>query len=281
MPVPNYRIRFRHFVACAMISTGLSVPALSLAHDFWLEPDRFFLDVEGSQAVSIFIGHPDEKIRWDLQPERLIAVRRVSSHEVRDQFQYYQSGDPALTMQVDAPGLHWVTVETQDSISELPADRFNDYVEKENLTAIEMDRIRKRKVEEAGIERYSRRAKTLVAVGDWEAGNDDHITRPLGLTLEIIPALNPLSAEAGSPLPFEVRYRGQPLSGALIKIIRLDQDEEMRKVVTGSDGRVIIPRPETGRWMYHVIWGSPLPDSYDQDYDTIFSSLTFSVDVPD
>lgn len=282
MDIYRFFRQLGHVLAFIIMIVSLGVSCRAFAHDFWLEPTHFSLSADQPQSVSIFIGHPDEKIRWDLQPERLIAVRSFGADKMRDQFQYYRDGDPALTMSGHSEGVYWLTVETQDSISELPADRFNAYIEKENLTAIALHRIQKRTTQDAGIERYSRRAKTLVAVGDWTDTSDSHITQPLGLTLEIVPKANPLTAEPGAQVPLEVRYRGQALPGAQIKIIRLDgglQDEEaIETVLTDPDGVATVIRPETGRWMYHVIWGSPLPDGYEQGYDTIFSSLTFSAD---
>lgn len=264
-----------------ILSTSVILSALvspALAHDFWLQPEQFTIQAGDAQPADVLIGHPEDKLRWPLAPERLISVQTVGPTRLTDQVQHYKPEKKHLTVRVEEDGYHWLTIATQDSVSELESERFDDYVEDENLIAIKAHRNRLFARDKAGVERYSRRGKALLTVGDVTGAVSDHVTRPVGLTLEIIPLVNPLAIEAGADLPLEVRYRGQPLPGARIKIIRLDETETLDPVDTDATGRATVIRPSDGEWMYHVIWGTPLPKSYDQDYDTIFSSLSFSVD---
>ena len=271
------KFSLRAVARIAFVTSSLCLAASASAHDFWLEPEQFQVDPQTTQTVNVRIGHPSDRSAWSLQPERLIGVRALGPTGLTDQHQYYSPGDEALTFIPEDEGLHWVLIETQNSISELPAEAFNDYIKKEHLTAIQTDRIRQRETDLPGVERYSRRGKALVGVGDWMAASMDHVTQPLGLTLEIIPMENPLLLQAGEALPLEVRYRGQPLAGAQIKVIRLDEEVKPGEVLTDEAGRASVSRPAEGRWMYHVIWGTPLSESYPQDFDTIFSSMTFEV----
>lgn len=271
----SHRLKCRAAASFILFISSMSVGAVTSAHDFWLEPEQFQIEAGETHTVNTRIGHPDDRSSWALQPERLIGVRAIGPSGLTDQHQYFSPGDAALTFMPEEPGLHWFTIETQDAISDLPADQFNDYVQDEHLMAIQTDRVRRRETDRSGVERYSRRGKTLIAVGDWADASMDHVTKPLGLTLEIIPTENPYLLDAGESLPLEVRYRGQPLSNAQIKIIRLDETVETEKIFTDQTGRVEVTRPEEGRWMYHVIWGTPLADNYQQDFDTIFSSATF------
>lgn len=267
----------RRCAALGVLASVFITNAGASAHDFWLEPSQFHAETVGEQAVSVRIGHPEDRSAWPLSPERLISVRAIGPTGLSDQQRYYSTNDRTLTFKPEEPGLHWFMIETQDAISELPADAFNSYLDEEHLTAIQAHRVFERETDMSGVERYSRRGKTLIAVGDWEETGTDHVTRPLGLTLEIIPLENPLRLASGEQLPLQVRYRGQPLSGAQIKVIRLDEKAETENHLTGDDGLVTVSRPSEGRWMYHVVWGTALPDFYDQDFDTIFSSLTFEI----
>lgn len=244
------------------------------AHDFWLQPEEYSMESNAPLGVDVFIGHPEDQMRWPLSPERVIAFRSVGSGGVTDHQSRVVEGEPTPQLTFKGDGLHWLTIETQDSISTLGAKKFNDYVADEGLKAIALDRTRRRAMRKKGVERYSRRGKALVAIGDWRTASADHVTRPLGLTLELVPQTNPMDVGAGEPWPLTVHYRGQALAGATVKQISIGDDTPIIKHVTDANGQISPPRPEGGAWVYHVIWSTPLPDHYDEDYDTIFSSLS-------
>ncbi|MFB9373672.1 DUF4198 domain-containing protein [Algimonas porphyrae] len=278
--MPQYRsqLKFRHVPAMGLIAAVLGFGITASAHDFWLQPKSFAVDTATDFAVDVMIGHPEDQMPWSLAPERLIGLRTFGPGPIQDQVQFYEPSDGHLTINVQEPGLFWLAIETQDSVSRLESDRFNDYIDKEGLTAVQLHRIEARTTDDAGIERYSRRSKALIAAGQWRERPHDHITDPLGLTLEIIPKINPMTLDPGAAMPLEVRYRGKPLAGAKIKTIRLDETDVREPVMTDQNGLAVVEKPIEGQWMYHVIWGTPLPHSYDQDYDTIFSSMTFSAE---
>jgi hypothetical protein len=75
-----------------------------------------------------------------------------------------------------------------------------------------------------------------------------------------------------------VLYDGQPLPGALVKLMNLDQDlsvaDQQRTSVAGI---ATFAMPPGGRWLMSVVWTKPLTNASDADYETTFSSLTFGV----
>jgi len=265
-------------LACLM---GLSatLPLAASAHDFWMEPEAFKAAEPGPVSLDLRIGHPDDRDYWPFRPDRVLSFTSIGPDGLRDQQAVINTAS-AQTLDAElTEGLHVVAIQTQDSISELEADRFNEYIAKEGVTPIEVHRVKMRTTDEAGVERYSRRGKTLIAMGGWQSHPTDHATRPVGLTLELTPLQNPYALEAGETIDIEARYRGLPQPGVTVKIVRLGVEEDIsQKAVTDENGLISVPKPDGGDWMFHAIWASPLPQGSDQDYDTIFSSLTITAD---
>ncbi|MGB3456287.1 MAG: DUF4198 domain-containing protein [Litorimonas sp.] len=260
--------------AALIVLMATALPAA--AHDFWIVPETPVMETPGETRIDFRIGHAGDVQNWPLRPDRVLSWQSVGPNGLTDQQAGLTTGaDADLPVILDAPGLHLVSVITQDSISELTAKRFNDYIEKEGLKDVIDHRERTRGTRRKGVERYSRRGKTLIAVGDWARTGMDHVTQPLGHTLEITPLANPMTTAPGERLALEVRYRGERLPNAVVRFSPLHTVEDPETLRTDADGRVEIVMPEGGQWLLHVVWSTVLPDGSDQPYDTIFSSFSF------
>lgn len=260
-----------------VLGLGFAVPAA--AHDFWLQPKTFRMDQPGPLGVQALIGHSDDVSSWPTQAARIIAFNSVGPDGVTDQ-QANLGDDPeggALRPALAVPGLHIVALTSIHSVSDLPADDFNSYVEEEGVRPILEDRMARGTMEQNGREIYSRRGKAIILVGDLDAASDEHITRPIGMTLEIIPLSNPMRASADDGFDFEVRYRGLPVDGALVHMQSLSKaDATIEPIRTDANGRASFSPGIGGAWMLHTVWASRIFHDPRGDYDTIFSSLTFS-----
>jgi uncharacterized GH25 family protein len=125
-----------------------------------------------------------------------------------------------------------------------------------------------------GSEIYSRHAKAILQIGT--VVSPGWVTRPLGLPLEILPEINPYAEPKPTALPVRVLYEGRPLTGALVKLTELEHDAEPFETHrTDSMGRAIFALPGKGTWLLNVIWTKPLPKSFETDFETVFSSLSF------
>jgi uncharacterized GH25 family protein len=115
----------------------------------------------------------------------------------------------------------------------------------------------------------------LVQVGP-PGADQPHVTRPIGLTLEIVPERNPYAPRASDALPVRVIYEGRPLPGALVKLTNLGADEKpVAQVRTDGAGRATFSVPRRGEWLLNVVWTKPIQGDAPGDFDTTFSSLTF------
>ncbi|CAM3854742.1 DUF4198 domain-containing protein [Litorimonas haliclonae] len=262
----------------ASVWLGFSAPAS--AHDFWIAPGSYSAEIGETTDLSIMVGHPEDQNSWSISPHRVVSLRSVGPNGILDQ-QSLISGSDAndpMSLSFDSEGVHVLTIETTSAYSELEAEKFNDYLDEEGLTPIQIDRVSKRKISEPGTEIYSRRGKTIVNVGEPGDSDPSYVTSPLGLTLEVVPTTNPVRLQDGESLSAHIYYRGQAMPGVNVKLVSLDTNKgQVDSQKSDAEGKVSFPKPDTGDWMLHAIWSDPMEDTSRADYDTIFSSLSFSI----
>ncbi|MDE1146310.1 MAG: DUF4198 domain-containing protein [Azospirillaceae bacterium] len=261
----------------------LLVATPAAAHDFWVQPQTCWPAPDTVTPLTLQVGHGPYRQRSPLPLHRIIRFQAVAPDgTVSDLRADLRPGgaDQDGTVRLKSPGTHMLVLETDDSAqSHLPALRFNDYLVAEGLTPALDLRQRGRRMDADGSENYSRRAKALAQVGpvlEARNGETDPVTRPLGLTLEIVPERNPYAEPRAADLPVRVYYRGQPLAGALVKLTDLAHDSEPAESHrTDADGRARFQAPSAGDWLLNVIWTRPQPADAETDFDTVFSSLMF------
>lgn len=264
----------RGFVALVL---GVALSGTAMAHDFWLQPRSWQTGPGNPLPFVVEVGHGSFRQQWGADRGRLLELNdraRGGTVDVRPLFK--PGGEvPHLTRTFRREGLHIISLVSANAASNLPAIRFNDYLNAEGLTPAIDARTRTGKMNATGRELYSRRAKALVQVGRQSSSDDVLATRPIGLTLEIVPLRNPYSLAADHILPVRILYEGRPLSGALVKLTSLEFDAKPLRVVrTDSNGEARFQVPQVGSWLVNVIWTKPVL-SRDADFLTTFSSLTF------
>jgi uncharacterized GH25 family protein len=263
----------------SLFALALACAAGASAHDLWLQPSSFAAAPGSHVPVSILIGHGRDRENWGVRSDRIVLLRSIGPDgRATNLMPLLQpnSATPVLNVRFAQPGTHLVAMESNHSQSDLPAARFNEYLEEEGLTPAIAHRQRTGANGRPGREIYSRRAKTLVQIGATGRAAQTPATTRLGLTLEIVPERDPYQLAPGQELPVRIFFEGRPLSGALVKLTNLAADE--RPVATArsdSAGRARFAVPRTGEWLINVIWTKPVTGNPQADYDTTFSSLTF------
>lgn len=266
----------KRFFAIFTVGTMLAIPAV--AHDFWLQPTRFILPAPATVPILIYVGHGAARDRWAQLPERVILFRSIGADGMIDRKPMLTLDGPRYDAEVPLArrGAYILAFQSNAASSDLPFLRFNDYVVDEGLTPIAAHRQRTGTERTNGREQYSRRAKAIIQVGPVDTASVARVTRPVGLSLEIVPERHPLALKSGEPLPVRVYFNRQPLAGALIKLTDLDADAKPVKIMrTDRAGRAMFALPKKGQWQFNVIWSVVTPKNPAADYRTTFSSLTF------
>jgi uncharacterized GH25 family protein len=233
------------YCAIACLS-GLGTSSDAVAHEFWVQPDQYWLAPSQTLSLTLQVGEAPERQRSP------IPLRRITRFVMRDPLGSIADLRAHGTVRLETPGAYVVAVETDNQAY----NRLPD-----------------------GIERYSRATKAIVQVGSQHA--QVHVTKPFGLRLEIVPDISPYSEPRRVRLPVRVIYEGRPLRGALIKLTGLERevgwaDEQL----TDRAGRASFRMPVAGTWLLHVVWTTRLENSSDADFETVFSSLTFGFPAP-
>lgn len=263
-------------IRTALAALALTVSSAAAAHSFWLEPQEHSLEPGQELRVDFKVGDTGEVAdHWALYWERIASLRLFGPDGATDQQRAVITTTRAepghAVLGYLQPGSYILAFESNPSFSDLEAERFNNYVEHVGLTAIAEYRERLGLTGEAGTELYSRRAKTLLQVGNAPTTN---VTVPIGQTLEIVPTVHPLSVGAGEPFQMMVLWRGEPLAGALMQVSPLDASAEIQEFTSDEHGLVTIPEQLSTATLYSVVWGVPAPNDARADFITFFSSLT-------
>lgn len=260
----------------AIAALVLAVPTAAAAHNFWLEPETHHLEESGPVEIAFKVGDTGEGAAdWPVYWERIISLRLYGPDGVSDEQQSVQTSRPGArgtaSVRLDAPGTYVLAFESTASFSNLEAEQFDRYVANEGLSAIAEHRSRFDRSRTSGTELYSRRAKTILQLGEEQTSN---AMQRVGHTLEIVAGQNPFSMGEGEQLPLSVWFRGEPLAGAKLTQAAIDGSGEVRTYISGSDGEVTIPYQHGTPMLYTVVWGVPAPNDARADYLTYFASLT-------
>jgi uncharacterized GH25 family protein len=250
------------------------------AHDFWLQPSEYWISPDALTSMTLQVGHGPYRQRSPIPARRITRFQAIAPKgAVVDLHEQLRLGGVAEDgdFRLKNPGAYVLVLQTDDGAqTHLPSIRFNDYLKVEGLTPALEQRARLNQMDRDGSERYSRCAKSIVQVGPPGAGSQDHVNKPVGLPLEIVPESNPYGVPQSAALPVRVIYAGRPLGGALVKLTNLKNDASPFEVhLTDHDGRASFTMPNSGRWLLNVIWTKALPRSEETDFETVFSSLSF------
>jgi uncharacterized GH25 family protein len=258
--------------------TGVMFAASASAHDFWIQPLQYWSQANEPIPITLQVGHGAERQRSQIRSSRISRFIAVApdgtSHDIRSDLHLRGASEDGR-LKFDAPGTYVVVLETDNGgRSALPAHRFNDYARDEGLTPALEYRERAGKMTADMTESYRRVSKAIVQKGAFDASSQAHVTKPVGLTLQIVPERSPYAE--GAELPIRVLFKGKPLPGALVKLTQLEHDDapvEARR--TDSTGRASFPLTQRGTWLLNVVWTERATAPAEVDFDTTFSSLTF------
>ena len=264
-----------YFIGAVAAATLLSAPLA--AHDFWLQPQRFWTSLGAPVPMTFLVGHGAARQRSSIAKDRFSVFRAVGPRGVVDRKSELTIGQAAdVAPGFTQPGTYVVAFSTTNVASDLPALRFNDYAKAEGLTLVLRQRAASKTATKPGRELYSRRGKALIQVGPVGRLPQSHITKPVGLGLEIVPLINPYALGNSQTLPVRVLYQGRPLAGALVKLNNLASDAQpVETHLTDSNGQTSFAAKRSGDWQLNVVWSQPMPTNPQAEFLTTFSSLSF------
>lgn len=260
----------------ALLFVLLQIPSAVPAHDYWLEPETSFPSPGTHFDVRLFVG-------MDLTPEKEHAYQaeRVESYVVRGAgameagAKPVEGRKPAISVPLGKSGDVLVALVRKAAHIELAAEEFNDYLAHEGLPHILQARQNAGIAGKPARENYTRYLKAFGRAG---SGDGQIFIEPVGHTLEIVPARDPLSLKAGENLPVKVLFEGKPLpGGTLFAYGRSGKEIRSATYSCGEDGTAEIRIPGPGIWSIRLIHMRECAGCKDADYESFWAGITFEV----
>jgi uncharacterized GH25 family protein len=260
----------------------VAAPLPALAHEFWLAPSSYRAAAGQTVEIAAFVGtgFRGERKPYAAPRAMVFMMRGPREHDLR---RVGVNGDLTMAhfVTADAGGV-LVAYQSSFATIELPAAEFDAYLKLEGLDGPLAARARQGAKAGPGRERYARCPKT------WIAGDEPgRATKPVDLPLEIVPLADP---SAALPLSVEVRLRGRPLKGALVRAWRQPltqgwqpKDATSRDSVgvafeTRTDGKgvAVLRGLGPGEWLVSSVHMTPCPERAVADWESLWASLTFA-----
>jgi uncharacterized GH25 family protein len=278
----------RLFAAALLVGAAGSV----LAHDFWIEASTWRPASKDLVSFDLRIGHPGESEPFGRNPERyrrFLASRAgaaVGEAGAEVAIVGRDGRAPAGYARFEKEGLYRVLYESNPNWIELEAAKFTSYLVEEGLEKVVEQRVELGESEKPGAELYSRRVVAVVAVGA-AAAADTNYGAPLGLDLELVPAVNPAAVKVGEELVVQLLRNAEALAGALVCLDALAGaaiDSQMAR--TDAEGRVRFTITAAGGYLVTAVDMQRAPDDVRTreeqraDWTSQWASLSFEIAAP-
>lgn len=253
------------------------------AHEFWIDPPAYVLPEGAPVVADLRVGEQFNGAARSLFPPQIRRFELGLGGDL-DPVEGRPGDRPALNMPLAGQGL--VTILHESSDSYLTYQAFDDFAafarHKDFVAALEAH-VARGLPQDRVTERYSRYAKSLVALGHGR-GTD----RAQGLRVEFVALANPYTdplpeAAQGAArlMPVQILVEGAPRADAQIEIYDRAPDGRVQVLIRRSDsaGRAEIPvRAGHSYLLDHVVL-VPVdpPDDRGAVWESLWGSLTFSL----
>ncbi|GAB3335160.1 DUF4198 domain-containing protein [Larkinella ripae] len=251
------------------------------AHEFWLQPNRFFAAVGDLISIEVLVGEGFKGERSEGKKNRIVQYSHwIKALPRQDLTPTLSKGQYGLTsVRMTSPGTHLIALANTNKYLSLSSKEFLAYLKEDGLDLVIQARQQNGESSKPSREVYRRCVKTLIQVGSTP---DETFATATGMPLEIIPVQNPYALKSGQTAEFRVLYQQKPLAGALVRYwnyvppkgtLKHEQQRSDKK------GRVRFPlRP--GQTMVSLVWMVPYEksspsDTTRADWQSYWSSLTF------
>jgi uncharacterized GH25 family protein len=272
---------FRPSTALQILLAVFLFPALSSAHELWIQPDPPFIESSSPAnaaheiAIRIFTGERfhGEELGWD--PARCAELRDISAGSTQE-LKGEAGAAPAAYLTIEKPAVHLVEYRSNPATIEIEAKTFNTYLLEHGLREAWQTRQQRGELEKPGRERFTRYCKAVIALPGAPAG-DRTAQEILGQRLEIVP----LARQAGDrTLPFQILFENRPLAEAVVFAAPQDNPTPgLVRAISDAKGIVTFDLQEPGLWMISLVHMLPCSHCPDADWESCWASFVVSSPV--
>ena len=252
-----------------------AISMLVTAHEFWLEPDRFYFTAAESVRLNVRVGENFIGESWKTITDRVVRMEHHTGKLIKDLKPVLKENttDP-IQVQLAAEGTHLVVMETSTALNEMDGTKFTEYLEEDGLDDILYQRKKTQISGDSASELYSRHAKLILQSG---SKTDDSFKKLCNLPIEIIPDKNPALLRKGNNIAFKILFEGKPLFAAKVKVWnRYNHRTSVQNIFSQQNGMIETHVSNPGTWMVSVVKMVPSKNPKAQ-YRSYWGTLVFGI----
>ncbi|MBY6115213.1 DUF4198 domain-containing protein [Mameliella alba] len=246
------------------------------AHEFWIEPSGPRFDEGAAVQARLLVGTELKGATYSYNPQNFTRFEIVTAAGVQP-VEGRVGDKPALNMVPEGNGLATIVHVTRNyNLTYREWEKFTGFCTEKDFTwaidrhlerGLGQDRVR---------ERYSRHAKSLVALGEG-VGAD----RGLGLITEIVAEANPFTDDLSDGMPVRVLYQGAPRADVQVELFERDPEGNVtiHRYRTDAEGRATIGVKPGHFYLVDAVVMRELEieEEGDPAWESLWASLTFEV----
>ena len=246
------------------------------AHEFWISPEKYMIDPAGQLVAHIRVGQQFSGSSYSYLRNGFVRFDIVAEDEVLP-VEGRMGDRPALSMTAPGDGLAVIVHQTTDYfLTYSEAEKFRSFVTDKGYPQL-IEEHADRGLPETGFrERYSRYAKSLIAVGSGDGADE-----AVGMTTEIVALANPYTDDLSNGFPVSVLYRGEPRRNAQVDLFEKDPDGgvTLTKYRTDGDGTAVLPVRSGYEYLVDagLLRALEPEDERSPVWESLWASLTFQV----
>ena len=251
------------------------ITAVSFAHEFWIQPDKFIYKRGQTINLRFLVGENFAGKNWTGNKEKVQTLHLYFDDAIDSNLidNLTKNKGDSIQFAIYEEGTAMVTLHTKNSFIDLEAKDFNAYLQEEGLTEALEYRKANGDTTKNGTERYQRCVKTIFQVGK----NKNHVFKKRTiLPLDIIPDENPYAVAKDGKLKLRVLFQGNALKKTKIKVWhRANKKVSAVDYETDDEGEVKIFLSLRGEWMVSCVKMVRLEDDPDAEWQSYWGSLTW------
>ncbi|MEX2233443.1 MAG: DUF4198 domain-containing protein [Cyclobacteriaceae bacterium] len=263
------------FKTLAILILLCVINILGTAHEFWLEPDKFYFAAGESAKVSLKVGENFIGEAWKVTTARIVRMEQHVGKQLYDLKKLLkdEATDP-IQVVLRGEGSHILVMESNTAFIKMDGEKFTEYLVEDGLDDVLYQRKKAETSGDSATEYYSRHTKLLLQTG---SKTDDTYKKVCNLPVEIIPDKNPALLKKGDPIAFKILFEGKPLFGAKVKVWnRYNHRTSVQNIFSQQDGMIETHVSNPGNWMVSVVKMVPSKNPKAQ-YRSYWGTLVFGV----
>lgn len=257
----------------ALILLLLLLPAMAVAHDYWLQPGAPTAAVGQGLDIRMWVGDAfhkgEERAYKDKKAPSFVYVSAAGTVDLKPLA--VDGAQPVVTVTPAAQGGHLVAMTRSASKITLPGWKFTTYLQHERFDHAAEARKAAGTTWDEATERYTRYLKTLVQVGE---ARDEVYGTVLGHRLEIVPLNDPTMVAPGEALVVRVIFEGTPLEG--VRAVARSKGKDEVEQLTDGNGVARLILPAKGVWLARAVYMRECAGCSGAQWESFWAAYQFS-----